>query len=342
MPILIDSAELAGLAIEGPLYGIFLSLFFICGYDLLRRRATNETQISWPMVVAGVLLILLATARFAVDVTYIFIAFIHNDPRSARLAFLQDVTPHIFTAKHALFITSLFIGDLFVNYRCWVVWGRNTWIVVLPVALSILAAGSGYYPLWAYLHLTDQSILAQQRALKLFFSTSLVANAMATSLLAFRIWWHERRGVGSLNLDGSEQKLTPIVRIVLESGLINAAFLFAYVMTVAFGSISLEILSEMGTPMCGIVFSIVIFRVGLRRRNRFRSSEGMPTLSWAPAAKSIGTRLGFRTSAAPEPRAPQRPVSTATAMRVIVHSSTMQKHDQFEPERRSLDCTYIV
>ncbi len=141
MPILIDSAELAGLAIEGPLYGtshprlrllrahanpalfflstgIFLSLFIICAYDLLRRRATNETQISWPMVVAGVSLILLATARFVVDVTYIFIAFIHNDPRTARLAFLQDVTPHIFIAKHALFITSLFIGDLFVVRLC--------------------------------------------------------------------------------------------------------------------------------------------------------------------------------------------------------------------------------
>lgn len=58
-----------------------------------------------------------------------------------------------------------------------------------------------------------------------------------------------------MNLDGSEQKLTPIVRIVLESGLINAAFLFAYVMTIAFGSISLEILSEM---VCLQVFLITL------------------------------------------------------------------------------------
>ncbi len=96
--------------------------------------------------------------------------------------------------------------------------------------------------------------------------------------------------------------------------------------------------------MCGIVFSIVIFRVGLRRRNRFRSSEGMPTLSWAPAIKSIGSRLGFGTSAAPKQHAPQRPASTAMAMRVIVHSSTTQKHDQFEherPDRRSLDSSYV-
>ena len=37
----------------------------------------------------------------------------------------------------------------------------------------------------------------------------------------------------------------PVVRIVLESGLINAAFLFAFVMTLASGSSSLETMSEM-------------------------------------------------------------------------------------------------
>ena len=118
------------------------------------------------MLVAGVLLITLATARFVVDVTYLFVVFIHRDTREARLAFLENVTDELFIAKHALFITSLQVGDLFVvchspprillrcchdsysycwglpqNYRCWVVWGKNTWIVVIPITLSIFAAG---------------------------------------------------------------------------------------------------------------------------------------------------------------------------------------------------------
>ena len=57
--------------------GIFICLFSVCRYDLYRRRTTGETHISSPMLVAGVLLITLATARFVVDVTYLFIAFIH-------------------------------------------------------------------------------------------------------------------------------------------------------------------------------------------------------------------------------------------------------------------------
>lgn len=66
------------------------------------------------MIVAGVLLVVLATARFVVDVSYLFIAFIHRDTREARLEFLQDVTADIFITKHAIFITSLLVGDLFV------------------------------------------------------------------------------------------------------------------------------------------------------------------------------------------------------------------------------------
>lgn len=66
------------------------------------------------MAVAGIFLIMLATARFAVDCANIFDAFIRRDPRSARLAYLQDVKEPLFTTKHSLFIADLLVGDSFV------------------------------------------------------------------------------------------------------------------------------------------------------------------------------------------------------------------------------------
>lgn len=66
------------------------------------------------MAAAGVMLIVLATARFAVDCANIFDAFIRRDPRSARLAYLQDVKEPLFTTKHSLFIADLLVGDSFV------------------------------------------------------------------------------------------------------------------------------------------------------------------------------------------------------------------------------------
>ncbi|KAH9945032.1 uncharacterized protein BXZ73DRAFT_96020 [Epithele typhae] len=306
MPLLIDSAELAGLAAEG----VFVCLFCVCGYDLVRRRARYKSQLSWPMVVAGVLLIVLATARFAVDTANVFVAFIHHDPRPARLGYLEDVTAPLFRTKHTILIAVLLVGDSFVNYRCWVVWGKSLWVVILPVTLSLSSAAIGAYAMWAYNTLPDQTVLAEARLLKAFFSLSLIANALATSLLAFRIWWVDREmnnvlsGSQTAELEGpfggQQSALTPVVRIVLESGLINAAYLFAYVMTLAFGSQSLELMSEMAVPLTGIIFSIVILRVGQRRHDDsyYTTNRHGTTMRFAAQQRStVGTDTGTDTTA---------------------------------------------
>lgn len=85
-----------------------------CCYDFRLRYMRGETEVSWPMVGAGLLLIIFATARFVLDVSYLFCAFIYRTERDPRLEFLLDVRDPIFIARHTLFITSLLVGDLFV------------------------------------------------------------------------------------------------------------------------------------------------------------------------------------------------------------------------------------
>ncbi|KAH9893335.1 hypothetical protein C8Q73DRAFT_528365 [Cubamyces lactineus] len=328
MPMLIDSAELAGLAAEGALYGIFLCLFCVCSYDLVERRKRLKTQLSWPMVLAGVLLILLATARFIVDCTNIFVAFIHHDPRSSRLAYLQDVTQPLFTTKHCIFITTLLVGDSFVNYRCWVVWGKNFWVVLAPITLSLVSTASGSYTMWAYGHLPNQTIPSESKWLTVLFSLSLVANALATSLLAYRIWSIDRQLQHVLDTDiGGASKLSPIVRIILESGLINAAYLFVFVITLESGSQGLEIMSEMAVPLTGIIFSIVILRVGHQShgdsfyaRNATRSG----TISWAVKRRTTVPTI-TATTIMPQPRGGGQP--TTVPLEVFVHDSTVKRYD---------------
>ncbi|KAL1941817.1 hypothetical protein VTO73DRAFT_6817 [Trametes versicolor] len=283
----IDSAELAGLAAEGGLFGVFVCLFCVCGYDLVQRRTRFKSQLSWPMVLAGVLLIVLAFARFSVDTANVFVAFIQHDTRAARIGYLQDVTQPLFTTKHSLLVAVLLVGDSFVNYRCWVVWGKNIWVVLFPIALSFTSAAAGSYTMWAYSNLPNQTILTEAKWLKAFFALSLVANAVATLTLAYRIWSVDRSMKNMA--EPSQSRLSPIVRIVLESGMLNAAYLFAYVMTLNFGSQGLEIMSEMAVPLTGIVFSIVILRVGHQRHDdSYYSQKPTQTITWAVAKGTRG------------------------------------------------------
>ncbi|KAL1950902.1 hypothetical protein VTO73DRAFT_51 [Trametes versicolor] len=321
MTILIDTAELAGLAVEGVLYGIFLCLFCVCGYDLANRRGQFRRRLSWPMAAAGVLLILFATARFAVDCANIFTAFIRHDPRTARLGYLQDVKEPLFTTKHCLFIADLLVGDSFVNYRCWVVWGKNFWVIVIPVTFSLISAVSGSYTMWAYTNLPNEAIHTEATWLTVFFSLSLVANAMATSLLAYRIWSIDRRLKNALDTEADQSRLTPIVRIILESGLINAAYLFVMVMTLEFGSEILELMSEMAVPLTGIIFSIVILRVGQQRHDdSFYTTQRPTTFSWAGPQKRVSASNPTATSLTAGG-------SVGMPLEVYVHDSTTKTRD---------------
>lgn len=80
-------------------------------------------------------------------------------------------------------------------------------------------------------------------------SSSHLSAFTFAALLAYRIWSIDRQVQGALNTD-MESRLSPIVRIVLESGVMNAAYLFVFVMTLEFGSQALEIMSEMVRLSC--------------------------------------------------------------------------------------------
>ncbi|VDC03271.1 unnamed protein product [Peniophora sp. CBMAI 1063] len=311
MPMLIDVAELAGLVVEGALYGVFLCLFLVCTFDLLKRRARGKATLHWPMTVTGVLLIVLATARFSVDAANVFVAFIGHDPREARIAFLADPAQPLFTAKHSILICVLLVGDSFVNYRCWIVWGKRLYVVLFPIALSFTSAAAGSYTMWAYSHLPNQTVFSEAKWLKVFFSLSLVANAVATSLLAYRIWAVNRETQQALSslVRGSSSRssrLTPIIRIILESGIFNAMYLFVYVMTLEFGSQGLEIMSEMSVQLTGIIFSTIIFRISRQSRDDSYYAAQPASLQWrgtrdsrpaegfGPANSTAPTRARFK------------------------------------------------
>ncbi|KAI1789487.1 hypothetical protein LXA43DRAFT_1154424 [Ganoderma leucocontextum] len=330
MPMLIDVAELAGLAAEGALYGVFVCLFCVCGYDLVRRRKRHGSQLSWPMVLAAVMLILLATARFAVDTANVFAAFIKHDPRTARIGYLADVTQPLFTTKHSILVAVLLVGDSFVNYRCWVVWGKNIWIVAFPVVLSFTSAVNGCCSGRLIHDVGVQQPPQPDRPLeamwlKAFFSLSLVANAFSTCMLAFRIW-HVDHQMASTTIERANTSLMPIVRIVLESGILNAAYLFVYVMTLNFGSQGLEIMSEMATPLTGIIFSIVILRVGHQRHDdNYYTQHPTRTMTWNIARKTTFT-TGMSGTAGTATTATAAGSNMST-LEVYVHGTTTSKVD---------------
>ncbi|TDL19927.1 hypothetical protein BD410DRAFT_693330, partial [Rickenella mellea] len=261
MAMEIDVAELAGIVCEGILYGIFLALFVATLTILTRRRRHSSPNV--PMISGAVVLFVLATAQIIVDTTNIFQAFIPLD-RPHRIGFMRDVTKPIFAAKHAIYFTAMLVGDVIVIYRTFIVWSSNFWVILAPVLCSLGSAVSAYQTIWAVRHIQSVTIKAESGWGYAIFALSLAANTISISLLAYRIWTHERRITSTMS-KGSRFKsfdnLT-IVKIILESGFINAAYLLSYLIVLRSGSQGLEIMASISTPLVGIIFATVILRTG--------------------------------------------------------------------------------
>ena len=157
----------------------------------------------------------------------------------------------------------------------------------------------------------------------------------------------------------------PVVRIILESGLINVAYLFTFVLVVEFGSQAFELMCDMvssfkgspslgsasataprsnrlllqGVSLTGIVFTIVILRAGLRRHDATMYTTKHITFPWK--ITNISKHVGLEESGDLQ-FAAQRTVSLTASSETNSVDATMPTEDfEFrsrDEEEKTLDC----
>ncbi|KAG6812293.1 hypothetical protein H0H92_003602 [Tricholoma furcatifolium] len=268
-------------------------------YVLTYGRKGSPANI--PLILTSILMYLLATAQIVIDTTSIFQAFISLD-RAARKARLADISIPVNATKRAIFFGMMILGDAIAIYRCYIIWLKNWWLIAIPSACSLISAILAYMTIWATQHPEAGNFILSTPWTygTAIFVLSLVANAIATSLVAYRIWSNEREFNKTLGASDSgitrlasagRSRLLPIARIVFESGLLNTAYLIVYitVLQVQKGQGSLPIVADMASPLVGLIFSLVIVRIGIKNANRTAYSNQFSTLrvKQGPVSSSV-------------------------------------------------------
>ncbi|OBZ74481.1 hypothetical protein A0H81_05134 [Grifola frondosa] len=142
-----------------------------------------------------------------------------------------------------IFITQTLVGDSFVTYRLFIVWNRTLWIIVIPILLLTSAGISGYGACYEFTTVTDPELIFQSALrpwITTFFCISLCTNVLATTLIAAKIMW-------------SNHKSAAIYSVTL------ASLLGTYIANSNAQYICLDALQ----PLIGVVFTLIIIRVGL-------------------------------------------------------------------------------
>jgi len=208
-------AFLVGTCLEGFFYGLYSGIFVM--YVLCKpERSRTATIIFYALC----LLYVLSTATVVTDLLSLIL-----ESRINTLQLQIDSQPMLFRLSVVQATVSGccdFIAQCIIIYRCWIVWGRNIGVVIIPSFLLIVYLAT--WPATITLVPTQFTNATWDTPVVLAnFAASMAVNALVTSLIVFKIlklYFEVRATSVEPTLSSADvAKLRYIIFAIIESGM---------------------------------------------------------------------------------------------------------------------------
>ncbi|KAJ7108235.1 hypothetical protein C8R44DRAFT_857763 [Mycena epipterygia] len=224
-------SQSCGTSAEIFLYGILLVLFGVAGHLLYHRRNPARRILTTATAAMAVLatLQLAIRIRSSISVFQIFRLSIMGEifGSSERATHAGDLAASLQTVEDFLLVTNNVVTDGLFIHRCFVIWGRNIKVVVVPVIMLLATTVLGY--LCAYTNDYSSSVAYVDGQVP--FAMSMVTNVVLMLLTAGRIWWI-RRDACILVQSQCVRRYNIVIAIILESGAIYCASILLFLISV--------------------------------------------------------------------------------------------------------------
>ncbi|EJU05427.1 hypothetical protein DACRYDRAFT_103912 [Dacryopinax primogenitus] len=283
MGIPVDRATLAGLFASSVLYGMFLMLLASCLYVLLCRR--NTLNPNYLLILAACLMLVVNTFILAFSFSRVLDAFIYlKGNTTSPDEYLTMLSQWKEVARTSACSFYIFVADLTLIYRCWIVWSRSFAIVFFPIMIHIAYMVTSIFLNVNLAHLPQGATIFDP-AVKSWIAAALAIssgqNVIVTSLIAFKIL--------SVNIRATGKRLGTLsktVQIIVESGLTYVITVLVYLITYTANSNAQYVMIDILNPIIGITFSLLVVRVAMRR-----GPESSSTDEIAPSSRPEVLRL---------------------------------------------------
>ncbi|KAF7295716.1 hypothetical protein MIND_01112100 [Mycena indigotica] len=252
-----DQATFIGFACEAIFYGIYLLLFASAVVVLTRRNAPGTSNKT--MLLVSCWMFALCTTHFGLNFNNVYNGLmVHPRPH------ISEET-NLLAGADMLFSITDFCSQLILIYRCYLVWGRNKWIVIVPILIALAAVGCGVGLIGLVLTINPSSPQAPAEIVPVgdaAFAMSLILNFTVSSLIVSRIYYitRENRRHGITYTDTAIQRA---IGIIVEAGLLFLLVQFVFVVLFAIAHPAQAILVPIATQVYGISPTMIIVRVGL-------------------------------------------------------------------------------
>ncbi|KAJ3557214.1 hypothetical protein NM688_g1591 [Phlebia brevispora] len=279
----LDAVELVLIVAEAGLYGIFLVILIGALEALYERRRRGESCIL--LLSVSVCLFCSITSHLILDVAHVFDGFIRlqnavnppSGPSSATL-FFEDLSNRKYVASSCFYVVTTCVGDAFMIYRLYIVWGRNFWIIIPPSVIQAGLSATGGVIQWLVAAKSDGSIFQTVGGwITAWFVLTFCTNLYCTVLIAYKVWQSKR----SVTRLGRAQQ-SPVQRVV--NALIQSAALYRQ-------SNVQYVLAATNCPTVGIAFTMIAARTGRLGQGTDTESESRRTFRDAIAMRPVAIKI---------------------------------------------------
>lgn len=244
----------AAAMVETLFYGIHFVLFCICMFILVR----NGRPTQWFILAAAFVMFILSTAdislTFRLTTHDIAVIFIPGGPQPDSLC---PVLKRVYE-KNVVFVSNNFIAELILLYRCYMIWGRSKYLLVLT---SLLVLGD---TVWGFLSIDIGSLLPvapRSTFVPVYLWSVFAINIIISAITVGRILWvsHIARPVlGRRKL----RYFHFIIAILIESSVVYSACLLSFLILGHLGHQTV-IPEAIGIRVVAIMPTLLIVQVGL-------------------------------------------------------------------------------
>ncbi|KAH8985689.1 hypothetical protein EDB92DRAFT_1345213 [Lactarius akahatsu] len=306
-----DMAALIGFGCEAFLYGCYTVLFVVSVY-LMRRRSRGGSGFNRPIFIISIFLYFSCAAHFALEFNHF-----NNVLAATGVDGFANETNVLVGADILISVTDFF-GELILIYRCWLLWSRNYWIIILPSLTSIGGLACVGMVIHLLLSINPSSPIAPPSLVPLGLAgivLPLCTNVFVTALIAARIWLLSPRKVRDLRgVYFPEGTGRMAIDIVIESGALYLVVQLVFVVLFAIRHpaqgivcvIAVQIyvrncfakqLVDLLSPVVqGIAPALIIIRVALGLSNTVSERPGARAASWSQSSPTE-VRIGYSTAA---------------------------------------------
>ncbi|KAF6751010.1 hypothetical protein DFP72DRAFT_909025 [Ephemerocybe angulata] len=260
---------LAAAWLETLFYGFYACLFTFAMRIMITRRASSEKSTVRKIFFGSIILMFVTATVHECEclTTYRLLrAFgFMLSPTGVPVGYLRMDTYWDNYAYSVMNGIMTWVADALVIYRCYVIWGSNVYVIILPTLLSLaaMAVNLTLYIWWGHQWTSYEGV---EPFVNLAYPLPFAQNVLTTGLIAWKIIRQHRRSQSSgLVSVPTNMSLLTVARIIVESAMLYTIMLLMMIIFYFDGHPIQYTIRGALIPSIGIVFLLIAIRVDAAR-----------------------------------------------------------------------------